>query len=67
MFKKNALASLARWKRVRYCLKYIVIAWRTRRSLNCLGKEVQDFVNCGVLSKKRELRNRFHFLFSKVL
>jgi len=42
-------------------------AWRTRRSLNCLGAEVQEFVNCENHRQRFELRNYFHMLFSKVV
>ena len=44
-----------------------VEAWRTRRALNCLGQEVQEFVNCEVASKKMKLRKHFHKMFDKVL
>lgn len=45
----------------------LVIAWKTRRSLNCLGTEVQEFVNCEDVKQRHELRANFHLLFSKVL
>lgn len=44
-----------------------VQAWRTRRALNCLGAEVQQFVNCEVRSRKNRLRQEFHLLFDKVM
>ena len=45
----------------------LVTAWRTRRSLNCLGNEVQEFVNCENDKQRAELRNRFHTMFVKVV
>ena len=44
-----------------------VEAWRTRRALNCLGQEVQEFVNCEVNTKKARLRRHFHRMFDQVL
>lgn len=45
----------------------LVMAWKTRRSLNCLGIEVQEFVNCENEKQRRELRSQFHSLFVKVM
>ena len=45
----------------------LVTAWKTRRSLNCLGSEVQEFVNCENPKQRNELRNQFHVLFCNVL
>ena len=32
--------------RLKMIVTDLVTAWKTRRSLNCLGSEVQEFVNC---------------------
>ena len=45
----------------------MVEAWRTRRALNCLAVEVQEFVNCEVESRRERLRLQFHLLFEQVL
>ena len=45
----------------------VVRAWRTRRALNCLGAEVQSYVNCEASGKKERLRQEFHLLFDIVL
>ena len=45
----------------------LVTAWKTRRSLNCLGTEVQEFVNCENQKQRGDLRAHFHTLFAKVL
>lgn len=45
----------------------VVRAWRTRRALNCLGVEVQNYVNCDDLAKKRRLGQEFYLLFEIVL
>jgi hypothetical protein len=44
----------------------VILAWRTRRALNCLGAEVQEYVNCEEPKAKKLLRNKFHTLFAKV-
>lgn len=48
-------------------LRNVVQAWRTRRALNCLCNEVQDFVNCEDMCLKARLRAKFHSLFGTVL
>lgn len=48
-------------------MKDVVAAWRTRRALNCLCTEVQDFVNCEDPDMKAFLREKFHRLFKTVL
>lgn len=48
-------------------LRDVVQAWRTRRTLNCLCNEVQDFVNCEDGYTKGKLRDKFHALFKTVL
>lgn len=48
-------------------MKDVVAAWRTRRALNCLCTEVQDFVNCEDPTMKAFLRQKFHCLFNTVL
>jgi hypothetical protein len=45
----------------------VVTAWRTRRALNCLGAEVQIYVNCEDSGKKDRLRMEFHLIFDIVL
>ena len=45
----------------------VVFAWRTRRALNCLGTEVQKYVNCEVESRRVRLKQEFHLLFEHVL
>lgn len=45
----------------------MVEAWRTRRALNCLAYEVQEFVNCEVEERRMKLRLQFHMLFENVL
>ena len=48
-------------------LRNVVTAWRTRRALNCLGNEVQEYVNCEDADMKAKLRDQFHALFDTVL
>ena len=56
------------WRRgIKTILTNVVEAWRTRRALNCLGLEVQEFVNCEVPAKKAMLRAQFHEFFAQVL
>ena len=43
------------------------VAWKTRRSLNCLGSEVQEFVNCENEAQRLILRRQFHQLYDKVI
>ena len=44
-----------------------VKAWRTRRALNCLGNEVQDFVNCEDNRQRSHFKEMFHNLFKIVI
>lgn len=48
-------------------LMTVVVAWRTRRALNCLSSEIQQFVNCETHPRKHRLRQEFHLLFDKIL
>jgi hypothetical protein len=52
---------------VKVHLMAVVDAWRIRRALNCLQREIQRFVNCEASGKKSRLRQEFHLLFGKVL
>ncbi len=45
----------------------VVEAWRTRRSLNCLGDEVQEYVNCEHAARRDCLKQQFQLLFDKVM
>ena len=65
--RKNVNEAFMKRKRLKMIVTDLVTAWKTRRSLNCLGSEVQEFVNCENERQRFELRNQFHFLFSKVL
>lgn len=55
-----------RW-RLREQITALAQAWRTRRALNALVVEVQQFVNCDNPAKKHRLRLEFNLLFQKVL
>ena len=61
------MAALLKLRRTKLLLKDVVGAWRTRRALNCLCTEVQDFVNCEDQHMKEFLMNKFHCLFTTVL
>jgi hypothetical protein len=54
-------------KSVKSHLAAVVTAWRTRRALNCLGTEVQTYVNCETPGKKDRLKQEFHLLFDIVM
>ena len=62
-FRRNVHYAINQNQRNRYNLKQVVEAWRTRRALNCLAVEVQEFVNCEVDSRRERLRLQFHLLF----
>ena len=56
------------WRqRIKMIIMNTVEAWRTRRALNCLGQEVQEFVNCEQDKQKAKLRRSFHKMFERVL
>ena len=59
--------AIKRRHRLKMIITDLCSAWRTRRSLNCLGTEVQEFVNCENARQRVELRKHFHMLFSKVV
>jgi hypothetical protein len=57
-----------KWRRyIKTLLMATVQAWRTRRALNCLASEVQQFVNCDNQIRKCRLREEFHLLYEKVI
>lgn len=57
-----------KWRHsVKLHLMAAVRAWRTRRVLNCLGAEVQNYVNCECVGKKERLKQEFHLLFDIVM
>ena len=65
---RNEIIEGLMWRqRIKMIIMNTVEAWRTRRALNCLGQEVQEFVNCEVNSKKTRLRRHFHRMFDQVL
>lgn len=67
-YRRYCVRQGLKWrKHVKILLMSTVQAWRTRRALNCLGAEVQQFVNCEVRSRKNRLRQEFHLLFDKVM
>lgn len=67
-FKRHKILKGLNWRKsVKQHLMAVVNAWRTRRSLNCLGAEVQSYVNCEESGKKERLRMEFHLLFDIVL
>ena len=67
MARMGVMDAMQRRRRLKMIVSDLCIAWRTRRSLNCLGTEVQEFVNCENEKQRSELRNHFHLLFDKVL
>ena len=67
VFRCTVLEGLAWRKRIKTLLINVVEAWSTRRALNCLGSEVQEYVNCDDSYKKAKLRIQFHDLFDQVL
>ena len=67
VFRCTVLEGIAWRQRVKTILINVVEAWRTRRALNCLGSEVQEYVNCENSYKKAKLRVQFHDLFDQVL
>jgi len=67
VFRRRVRVGLACIQRFKMLLRNIVTAWRTRRSLNCLCTEVQDFVNCEEPKLKGRLREKFHCLFPTVM
>ena len=46
MCRQNLRKALEKRQRLKMIVTDLVTAWKTRRSLNCLGSEVQEFVNC---------------------
>ncbi len=67
-FRRCRIKRGLEWRKIiKVNLNAIIEAWRTRRALNCLQREIQRFVNCEKLTKKNRLRQEFHLLFSKVL
>lgn len=67
-FRKCLIKKGLRWrKRIKVNINAIVEAWRIRRALNCLEREIQRFVNCEKPTKKNRLKQEFHLLFGKVL
>ena len=46
MCRQNIKRSFEKRQRLKMIVTDLVTAWKTRRSLNCLGSEVQEFVNC---------------------
>ena len=67
VFRCTVMEGLAWRQRVKSILMNVVEAWRTRRALNCLGSEVQEYVNCEVPAKKARMRVQFLELFDQVL
>ena len=52
-FKRHLILRGLNWRKsVKQNLMAVVRAWRTRRALNCLGAEVQSYVNCEAPGKK---------------
>ena len=41
--------------------------WKTRRIVNALSKEIQDYVNCEDVYLKMRLKNQFLVLFESVV
>ena len=67
MSRLNFKRAVVKRRRLSMIITDLVTAWKTRRSLNCLGTEVQEFVNCENNKQRAELRSHFHTLFSRVL
>ena len=67
MCRKSFYHAVLKRQRLKMIVTDLVTAWKTRRSLNCLGHEVQEFVNCENQRKRFELRSQFHQLFHKVI
>ena len=44
----------------------MVLGMRTRKSVNCLAHQVQEYVNCDSASRKARLRQEFHGLYDRV-
>jgi hypothetical protein len=67
VLRRRVHKGLQRLARQKMLVRTIVTAWRTRRTLNCLCTEVQDFVNCEEPGLKARLRDKFHCLFQTVM
>lgn len=67
MNRLNVRRAFEKRQRLKMIVSDVVAAWKTRRSLNCLGDEVQEFVNCENEKQRGHLRNSFHILFQKVM
>lgn len=55
--------AVAKRHRLKAGVQGIAEAWRTRRALNCLASEVQQYVNCENPIRKHRLRLEFNLLF----
>ena len=67
MNRQNLLRAFEKRHRLKMIVTDLVTAWKTRRSLNCLGSEVQEFVNCENERQRCQLRSQFHTLFHSVI
>lgn len=45
----------------------LFMGWKTRKIVNCLAKEISDFVNCEDEMIKSRLRRKFFILYDSVL
>ena len=43
------------------------IGWTTRKAVNCLSNEIQDYVNCEDLNLKPYCRKHFQHLFGIIV
>ena len=67
MNRQNFYRAVEKRQRLKMIVTDLATAWKTRRSLNCLGSEVQEFVNCENERQRCQLRGQFHTLFYTVI
>ncbi len=62
---------LKRWVNGKIKAKKMLLSlyfgWRTRKIVNCLSKEIQDYVNCDEGYHKMRLKTHFQVLFDSVV
>ncbi|TNV86984.1 hypothetical protein FGO68_gene1077 [Halteria grandinella] len=64
VIKKKRIAQFKRFKQI---MLAAFLGWRTRRVVNSLAQEVQDYVNCEDGPSKQALKVMFHNLYESVM
>lgn len=58
---------ITQFKRFKQIMLAAFLGWKTRRVVNSLSLEVQDYVNCEEGTMKKQLKALFHTLYESVV